>query len=561
MPSGYPRQCDQTRRRAHTSTVGRPQTVLQTLVFRPVLGVLSLALLAAPAAAQVLEPNGVAVPQPGPEHETSLQSFMDAAGETIDVVVEASAEPGVFSPLCDFEAALVLSESQAQAGIAWYNVPTDPNAAPESVYLIVPPTAQIDEVISSADIRSHPEYAGGKVGFVLMKDEMRVYYSEAERNAYCSACTTPGYWAMTLAYRSTLDPNAYYLAFEDWEGANASDWGGNDGDFNDKVFRISGVVCIGGGVPCDTGLLGVCSVGLTECLPGGELACRPQIPASSEVCDNLDNDCNGLVDDGEGLCPVGEVCYQGKCQPTCAGTEFPCQSPLICDIATGICVHPACVDVQCDIGQVCVAGTCVGGCEGVVCPIGQQCLLGRCVTLCENVECPIGEVCENGVCVVSCECVGCTDGQVCAPSGKCVDAGCETLSCGAAEACVDGACVDVCLNAVCPGGAECVQGACGQPSYDGAAGSGSDEPAPEVIVVDPPETGSGEAGGSGGTGATRSPNAAGGDTAAQPGCGCRIEAKQSRAAARSAWWIALPLWLWCRRSRRARSALPPTASG
>jgi hypothetical protein len=218
------------------------------------------------------------VPQSGPDFETSLQDYFDGREEEIDVVAEASARPGVFSPLCDFQAALVLSQSAAQAGIAWYNVPSDPHAAPESIYLIVPGTADIDEVISSADIRSHPEYAGGQVGFVLVKGDMRVYYSEAERNAYCSRCTTPGYWAMTLAYRSSLDANTYYLAFEDWEGANENDWGENDGDFNDKVFRISGVICVGGGVPCDTGLLGVCSIGLTECLPGGELACRPQIP-------------------------------------------------------------------------------------------------------------------------------------------------------------------------------------------------------------------------------------------------------------------------------------------
>ena len=33
-----------------------------------------------------------------------------------------------------------------------------------------------------------------------------------------------------------------------------------------------------------------------------------------EVCDGLDNDCNGKVDDANGLCPEGEMCAEGRCQ-------------------------------------------------------------------------------------------------------------------------------------------------------------------------------------------------------------------------------------------------------
>ena len=72
------------------------------------------------ARAQVVEPNGTSVPGPSSDpNETSLQSFFDKQGEAINAVKEASIEPGTFSPLCDFEAALVLSQSNAQAGIAW----------------------------------------------------------------------------------------------------------------------------------------------------------------------------------------------------------------------------------------------------------------------------------------------------------------------------------------------------------------------------------------------------------------------------------------------------------
>jgi hypothetical protein len=209
------------------------------------------------------------------------------------------------------------------------------------------------------------------VGFALMKQGLPVYYSESQRNAYCSQCATPGYWMMTLAYPSQLKDDTYYLAFEDWEGANDSTWLENDGDFNDKVFRISGVSCQGGGEPCDTGKLGVCAAGLTECQPGGELACRQQTPEQPEECDNFDNDCNGQVDDGENLCDPGEVCFRGTCVPACNNTEFPCQGDLVCH--DSLCISPACLNVECDIGKVCRAGECVGACDGVVCPLGQIC--------------------------------------------------------------------------------------------------------------------------------------------------------------------------------------------
>jgi hypothetical protein len=129
--------------------------VLLTLAFA-----CSASMLVAPSAgAQVTEPNGTVVPQiivAADYVEQTLTDFFTDLGEPIDPVSDASAEPGVFSPRCDFRAALVLSESQALAGVAWYNVPSDPNAAPAEVFTIVPPETPVGQVITSGDIRTNP---------------------------------------------------------------------------------------------------------------------------------------------------------------------------------------------------------------------------------------------------------------------------------------------------------------------------------------------------------------------------------------------------------------------
>jgi hypothetical protein len=433
---------------------------------------LTLALTAAPAAAAVREPNGINVPGPAAAGETSLQSYFDGQGEAVSALDDAAVDPGVFLPLCDFQVTLVLSQSQAQAGIAWYNVPQSPTGAPAAgaLHVVLPPGTAVGQVITSADVRGDAAYAGGLVGFVLMKNGAPVYYSEYQRNAYCSGCATPGYWKMALAYPSKKVADTYYLAFEDWEGADQSSWQGNDGDFNDKVFRISGVTCDGGGAPCDTGQPGVCAGGVTQCQAGGAIVCKPQVAAGAERCDNLDNDCDGVVDDGDDLCGAGRVCLQGVCVPRCGAAEFDCVDPFVCD--DGLCVEARCIGKACPAGQLCRNGSCLGGCTGVTCPRGQSCQLGVCVDPCANVTCTTG-VCEQGACVTSCDCRTCPTGQSCAASGRCVDDGCQARTCGAGEVCREGACVDACDGAVCPGGAACRGGVCDPPVLPPVRSTGS----------------------------------------------------------------------------------------
>ncbi len=83
----------------------------------------------------------------------------------------------------------------------------------------------------------------------------------------------------------------------------------------------------GGGAPCDTGLLGVCAEGTTQCT-GGELICVQNVYPSVEICDSLDNDCNGTVDEGliGDLCPLQEGVCEGSRRMCEGGTWGMCDA-------------------------------------------------------------------------------------------------------------------------------------------------------------------------------------------------------------------------------------------
>jgi len=62
---------------------------------------------------------------------------------------------------------------------------------------------------------------------------------------------------------------------------------------------------------CNTGQLGICAEGTTQCTTGA-IICVPNEGPVPETCDGLDNDCNGTVDEGD-PCPTGETCVDGQC--------------------------------------------------------------------------------------------------------------------------------------------------------------------------------------------------------------------------------------------------------
>ncbi len=77
------------------------------------------------------------------------------------------------------------------------------------------------------------------------------------------------------------------------------------------------------------------------------------------------------------------------------------------EVASGVSIYnisltpiDPCTDVFCEIGKVCIDGTCVDPCTTTECEEDEYCDSGMCLPLnpCDGVACPIGQVCYEGAC-------------------------------------------------------------------------------------------------------------------------------------------------------------------
>lgn len=123
-----------------------------------------------------------------------------------------------------------------------------------------------------------------------------------------------------------------------------------------------------------------CLAGWT-CLPtgAGPSVCSCPAPAYDDVCDGLDNDCNGTIDDNPTLsCGANSECRAGTC--TCTGDAVLCGGACL-DIRADEANCGACGNV-CGDGQACVDGTCrcdegtgeACAKDGKMCGVGGRCL-------------------------------------------------------------------------------------------------------------------------------------------------------------------------------------------
>ncbi len=231
------------------------------------------------------------------------------------------------------------------------------------------------------------------------------------------------------------------------------------------------------GEPCATGLPGACAEGVTRCLDG-VVECTDAPEPTPEVCDEVDNDCDGIIEEDLrnecGLCGDDPAERCDGIDDDCDGEvdeDAPCPGSAAC--VDGACVEPCQVN-ECPGGFICSDGFCVDPCTLLDCAANEECVGGVCLDPCAGVDCPEGEVCSDGRCAADrCEVVGCDEGQACI-AGECVDDPCAGLECGPEEFCWRGECTPSCAVVSCPFGQVCDDGECvDDPCFEVACDDGA----------------------------------------------------------------------------------------
>jgi len=274
--------------------------------------------------------------------------------------------------------------------------------------------------------------------------------------------------------------------------------------------------------------VGACKAGQRTCTNGNWGICTGQTLPGVELCDGLDNDCNGGVDDGiPGVGDscfrseyAGTPCYLGKIEcplggagtPECISSTKPGFIPEKCDGIDNDCNLVADDGFFCCPNDGKVSGNetdldCGGSCaqkcsDGAGCIVGIDCISGNCFqNQCKSATC--GDGLKNGVesdvdCGEVCP-MQCIVGKSCFTDNDCISKLCQPASktcvqkpkgsaCNIDAECSTGNCVDgVCCSSSCSGECQACTASKKGSGADGDCGpvAGNTDPDNECQVAAP----------------------------------------------------------------------------
>ncbi len=154
-----------------------------------------------------------------------------------------------------------------------------------------------------------------------------------------------------------------------------------------------------------------CGIGTTACI-AGVITCNAVTAMMDDTCDGIDDDCDGLIDEdyvSTGACDIGLQCNgMDRCingTPTCVGGPIGTE---ICNCADDDCDNTVDENVTCGSGASCTHCQCAFPCDNseFPCPLGKACVGTFCVTdPCFTMNCPmVGG--DKGVCVIETNAMG-----------------------------------------------------------------------------------------------------------------------------------------------------------
>ena len=279
----------------------------------------------------------------------------DTAGNIlVDFQKDAKTQPATFNPLCNIKGTMVMHGGGCIVDFGWYckndansynnqpvihtlvsatqiyNYATQANPPFPSAWknndgAFLPKTGYFVAGTPLTDVPNDPDFkacASQQIGFAI-RGNTTVH---CETNAGC-ACSQNKYTEQSInqvntasgqpyvdavIYASKNYPGRFYVAIEDLPTSAAkfaepykhgADTWTADGDFNDFVYTVEGVVCQGGGQLCTVPLRqGLCATGVTSCVDssvsGATPTCDPIFQPQTEVCNAIDDDCDRF------RCPV-----------------------------------------------------------------------------------------------------------------------------------------------------------------------------------------------------------------------------------------------------------------